>query len=100
MTFEEERQTIEAAHLKRSISSRTGSYAKDKVRRALVSGKLQRPDHCTYCNKSCTPEAHHEDYTKPLDVIWICTECHGLFDRVRRAKERGDFAIPCLRLKY
>ena len=44
---------------------------------AIRDGKLKRPSCCSACGVNCIPHAHHEDYTKPLDVIWLCTRCHG-----------------------
>lgn len=46
------------------------------VARALASGKLRRPDACTKCGRTCRPQAHHEDYARRLDVIWLCSQCH------------------------
>lgn len=47
------------------------------VYRALKKGDLIRPGHCSTCT---TPrgriEGHHADYSKPLDVIWVCRSCH------------------------
>ena len=28
-------------------------------------------------------QAHHEDYSKPLEVIWLCPSCHAVTDRQR-----------------
>ncbi len=47
------------------------------VSHAVITGKLTRPDNCESCFKECKPEAHHEDYSKPLEVDWLCTECHN-----------------------
>ena len=47
------------------------------VRRALDAGKITRPFLCEICFKKCKPEGHHEDYSKPLEVNWLCTECHN-----------------------
>ena len=47
------------------------------VSRAVKSGKLIRPDHCSKCLVQCFPQAHHDDYNKPLDVMWLCPICHA-----------------------
>ena len=47
------------------------------VRRAVRSGKLTRPTHCQSCGKPSTIHAHHNDYRKPLDVMWLCVRCHA-----------------------
>jgi len=48
---------------------------------ARISGRLVRPAACEECGASCTPNAHHDDYSKPLAVRWLCTKCHGLVHR-------------------
>lgn len=47
---------------------------KEKVRYAVRSGKLQRLP-CGVCGE-VEVEAHHPDYDKPLDVIWLCRKHH------------------------
>ena len=44
---------------------------------ALETGRLILPDHCEMCFIVCRPEGHHEDYSKQLEVDWLCTECHN-----------------------
>lgn len=43
---------------------------------AVKDGRVIRPSKCSICNKSCTPDGHHEDYSLPLAVIWMCRSCH------------------------
>jgi len=47
------------------------------IGRALRKGILVRPSKCQRCNKRRKVHAHHDDYTKPLDVNWLCSRCHG-----------------------
>jgi hypothetical protein len=35
-----------------------------------------KPDSCSVCGVPCETEAHHTDYLKRLDVIWMCRGCH------------------------
>jgi len=44
---------------------------------AVEIGVLIRPTNCSRCLKECKPEGHHPDYSKPLEVIWLCRECHN-----------------------
>jgi hypothetical protein len=50
--------------------------AHNAVSNALRDGRLFRPSNCSVCGIQCKPHAHHEDYNKPLDVIWVCARCH------------------------
>lgn len=44
---------------------------------AVAYGKIEKPLRCETCNKKHRLTAHHEDYSKPLEVEWLCYECHG-----------------------
>lgn len=51
--------------------------ARREVHAALRAGRLARPSRCGRCGLACTPAAHHHDYSKPLEVEWLCSACHG-----------------------
>lgn len=58
--------------------------AQRAVARALACGTLERPSECGQCGRRVRISAHHEDYTKPLEVIWLCQSCHVLLHADRR----------------
>ena len=45
-------------------------------RNAIRAGNLT-PEPCARCGATSRIHAHHENYSKPLDVVWLCTRCHG-----------------------
>ncbi len=52
---------------------------------AVRNGGLVKPTHCQRCGEEPLPRdlhAHHHDYTKPLNVEWICLGCHGKEHRI------------------
>lgn len=49
--------------------------AQTKVGNAIRDGKLKRCP-CTICGTTKHVHAHHKDYSKPLDVTWLCARCH------------------------
>ncbi len=46
------------------------------VHDAVEDGTLTRLDACELCGARAA-FAHHEDYYRPLDVIWLCGPCHA-----------------------
>lgn len=48
--------------------------AHGKVLNALRRGRIKRKP-CEKCGRA-KATAHHEDYSKPLDVTWLCARCH------------------------
>ncbi len=50
--------------------------ARQRVKRAIESGRLIKPERCSCCNEIKSLEAHHTDYSRPLDVQWMCFVCH------------------------
>jgi lipopolysaccharide biosynthesis regulator YciM len=47
--------------------------AQNKVSNSIRDGKLTRKP-CSICGG--TAHAHHPDYSKPLDVVWLCPLHH------------------------
>lgn len=59
-----------------AASDKTKHKARVAVHNALRDGRLTKPEQCT-CGSTENIEAHHEDYSKPLEVTWECSKCHG-----------------------
>ena len=52
--------------------------AEQMASNAQKRGLLKKPDDCQNCGASGVElEKHHPDYSKPLEVQWLCTKCHG-----------------------
>jgi len=60
---------------KRQRKANSQKYkARNAVSNAKRDGKIvQQP--CVKCGNPKS-EAHHEDYSRPLDVTWLCFQCH------------------------
>lgn len=55
------------------IEARAHRMIRDHVRR----GNIIRPNECEICKLECKPDGHHTDYSKPLEVMWLCKTCHA-----------------------
>jgi len=60
--------------------------ARAKLNYHVVRGKISVPDHCSFCSDNTKVEAHHPDYTKPLEVEWLCDRCHKITHMVMKSK--------------
>jgi hypothetical protein len=81
--------TPDYAERSREYASRQRVRDRGKVRarqilqKAVDSGRILRQP-CEHCGATPT-EGHHEDHSKPLEVIWLCRPCH-----IALHKARGD----------
>lgn len=61
---------------------------KTRARMALITAvrncRIVRPDHCLACGKVGPVQGHHDDYSKPLEVRWVCVRCHADIHRDER----------------
>jgi hypothetical protein len=57
--------------------------AQQLLGRAIKAGKIIKPNQCSVCRRKNTRiHGHHKDYSKPLDVIWLCASCHKIYHSV------------------
>ncbi len=88
---EKERERVRKKQLGRKGHPKTLIYA--EVKRKILSGELIRKP-CEVCGKEKS-QGHHEDYSKPLDLIWLCVRHHQ--DRhvhLRNAKTLNQEPMP------
>lgn len=61
--------------------------ARAAVYSAIKSGSIVSPGHCESCATTGRRlNAHHDDYSKPLVVRWLCTGCHAAWHRRARGQ--------------
>lgn len=71
-----ERRADTAASLRRQKQRNPEkAIARNAVSNALRDGRLTRKP-CANCGATKPIQAHHHDYTKPLEVEWLCRPCH------------------------
>jgi len=54
--------------------------ARTQLKQKVYHTKGFKRHSCEICHDGPT-EGHHEDYTKPLDVVWLCSRCHHVLHR-------------------
>lgn len=70
---------------------RIKNYCRLKTRRAIKLGYLI-PQPCEKCGDP-NSQAHHEDYSKPQVVSWMCAKCHAA-EHVRDKCRNGHAYTP------
>ena len=64
------------------------------VYRARRQGVLVSPNRCGLCGANGYVVAHHDDYSKPLDVRWLCKKCHMCLATPVHKKLGRDKGVP------
>lgn len=68
------------------VLPRTKQQVNQRLTYAIRMGKVERGTTCERCGAEGRCDGHHHDYTKPLDVEWLCRSCH----RAHHAAERSQ----------
>lgn len=80
-----EAHTIKAAAwAQRNADKRAAQIA---VGNAVRDGHLLK-EPCCVCGSTERVHGHHEDYEKPLNVVWLCPKHHAEYHAVRRSVKR------------
>jgi hypothetical protein len=61
----------------RRIRTRSARYA---AALGEQLGLITRPKCCSWCRRRLRLERHHWDYDEPLNVTYLCVDCHALAD--------------------
>ena len=72
--YEKNKEKIKEKRKEWYNKNRHKTSAHEKVKRALYNGTLIKQS-CEVCGDK-NSQAHHEDYSKPLDVMWLCRIHH------------------------
>lgn len=79
-------RAVKRAWEKRHAVQKTANTA---VGNGIRDKRLQIAAACEYCGETEMLQAHHWDYSRPLDVTWLCPRCHRIADMARRQAEKA-----------
>lgn len=61
-------------HVELSKEQRERANARSYANVYIKRGKIKK-ENCFICNSEKS-QMHHKDYKKPIDILWLCRECH------------------------
>jgi len=76
--------TVQAQNLKWKEKNPEKAKAEAMVQRQVRKGAIKRGASCSVCASSVRVEFHHPDYSKPLEVVSVCRQCHSSLHGNRR----------------
>jgi len=79
---ERKRQKAWREKNKEKLKNKTDTHK--LVMYAVKLGILSKPKECSKCGQMKRIEGHHEDYSKPLEVIWLCNPCHQALHKTKK----------------
>lgn len=57
---------------------------------AIRDKRVIKKDYCEHCGiVGASLDGHHDNYLKPLEVIWLCKPCHGKEHKRLNTLKRG-----------
>jgi len=80
-----EKKQIRTKEFRKKYPERAKAQNQAKYKIKIPKGKK-----CQICEKRLAKVRHHEDYSKPLEVILCCKICHYQLDLQRQARENGN----------
>lgn len=70
------------------LKVRARAYANSYQRRGWLT-----PEPCDYCGEAA--QKHHPDYSMPLEVKWLCRDCHLVLHKVADICREAELAAKC-----
>jgi len=74
--------------------TKADDYAQNVLEEAIEKNVVVRESKCQQCGYEgnfadgrTAIQAHHCDYNRPLDVMWLCQKCHHEWHKNNKAKE-------------
>lgn len=70
-------ERFRARERSRPVRDPIKKQARQRLNVAVRAGLVVRPTACARCGAERRVAGHHYDYSRPLDVEWLCYPCHG-----------------------
>lgn len=91
------RSHVHDARSERAVERKWREKARSALNVEVRAGRVGRPVGCERCGGTKKVQAHHEDYSRPLHVIWLCAKCHKQ-EHAKEAQKPRRFPVrlsPC-----
>ena len=76
VSTKEGKEISQAAKHRWAVKNAVKKSASLLVNNRVRDGKLEKPDLCSVCGQKGRLHGHHDDYSLPLSVRWLCPQCH------------------------